>query len=227
MWSTIASRPSRVGRAPRLRACPDFAGIDGWFNSKPLTLQELRGKVVLIDFWTYSCINCLRTLPHVEAWDRMYRDKGLVIVGVHTPEFAFESVPSNVRAPIKRLGVRYPVALDPKYGTWNHWGNQYWPAEYLIDRKGHVRHAHFGKGDYDVREENIRTLLGERPASPASDQLDDVTPTGPISPETYLGYVASTASRARSSTRTRRRRTPSRRRSARTTSPTRAAGRCA
>ena len=118
----------------------------------------------------------------------MYRDKGLVIVGVHTPEFAFESVPSNVRAAIKRLGIRYPVALDPKYGTWNHWGNQYWPAEYLIDKQGHVRHAHFGEGDYAGSEKNIRTLLGEKPASPASDRLADITPTGPISPETYLGY---------------------------------------
>ena len=118
----------------------------------------------------------------------MYRDKGLVIVGVHTPEFAFEAVPSNVRAAIKRLGIRYPVALDPKYGTWNHWGNQYWPAEYLIDKQGHVRHAHFGEGDYDGSEKNIRTLLGEKPASPASDRLADITPTGPLTPETYLGY---------------------------------------
>jgi thiol-disulfide isomerase/thioredoxin len=177
-----------VSGLPDYGPAPDFAGISAWFNSKPLTLAQLRGKVVLIDFWTYSCINCLRTLPHLEAWDRMYRDKGLVIVGVHTPEFAFESVPSNVRAAIKRLGVRYPVALDPKYGTWNHWGNQYWPAEYLIDKQGHVRHAHFGEGEYAVSEKNIRTLLGEKPASPASDRLEDITPSGPISPETYLGY---------------------------------------
>jgi cytochrome c biogenesis protein CcdA/thiol-disulfide isomerase/thioredoxin len=177
-----------VSGLPDYGPAPDFAGISAWFNSKPLTLAQLRGKVVLIDFWTYSCINCLRTLPHLEAWDRMYRDKGLMIVGVHTPEFAFESVPSNVRAAIKRLGIRYPVALDPKYGTWNHWGNQYWPAEYLIDKQGHVRHAHFGEGDYAGNEKNIRTLLGEKRASPASDRLADITPTGSISPETYLGY---------------------------------------
>jgi len=173
---------------PDYGPAPDFAGISNWFNSPPLTLAKLRGKVVLIDFWTYSCINCLRTLPHLEAWDRMYRKDGLVIVGVHTPEFAFEAEPSNVRAAIKRLGVRYPVALDPKYGTWDDWGNQYWPAEYLIDRRGHVRHAHFGEGEYDQTERTIRQLLGERPGAPASAHLRDTTPTGPLTPESYLGY---------------------------------------
>ena len=186
-----------VDRAPAATAssalpdygpAPSFAGIDGWLNSKPLTMQELRGKVVLIDFWTYSCINCLRTLPHVEAWYRTYRKEGLVVVGVHTPEFAFEHVPSNVRAAVKRLGVRYPVALDNAYGTWNAYGNQYWPAKYLIDRNGHVRSAHFGEGNYSESEENIRSLLGEKPASPASDRLRDLTPEGPLTPETYLGY---------------------------------------
>jgi cytochrome c biogenesis protein CcdA/thiol-disulfide isomerase/thioredoxin len=172
---------------PDYGPAPDFAGISNWFNSPPLNLAKLRGKVVLIDFWTYSCINCLRTLPHVEAWDRMYRKDGLVIVGVHTPEFAFEAEPSNVRAATKRLGVRYPVALDPKYGTWDHWGNQYWPAKYLIDRRGHVRYAHFGEGSYDVTEQNIRKLLGERPGAPASAHLRDTTPNGPLTPESYLG----------------------------------------
>ena len=173
---------------PDYGPAPDFAGIDEWLNSRPLTMAELRGKVVLVDFWTYSCINCLRTLPHLEAWYRMYRKAGFVIVGVHTPEFAFEHVPSNVRSATKRLGVRYPVALDNEYDTWNAYGNQYWPAEYLIDRQGHVRHAHFGEGEYDVTEESIRNLLGERPASPASDQLRDLTPEGPLTPESYLGY---------------------------------------
>ena len=186
-----------VDRAPAATAssalpdygpAPNFAGIDGWLNSKPLTMQELRGKVVLVDFWTYSCINCLRTLPHVEAWYRTYRKEGLVVVGVHTPEFAFEHVPSNVRAAVKRLGVRYPVALDNGYGTWNAYGNQYWPAKYLIDRNGEVRYAHFGEGNYSVTEENIRSLLGEKPASPASDRLRDLTPAGQLTPETYLGY---------------------------------------
>ncbi len=167
---------------------PDFAGIDTWINSPPLTIAGLRGKVVLVDFWTYSCINCLRTLPHVEAWDRMYRKAGLVIVGVHTPEFAFEAVPSNVRGAVKRLGVRYPVALDSNYGTWNAYGNQYWPAKYLIDRNGHIRWAHFGEGDYDVAEENIRELLGEKPGAPASKALADETPSVALTPESYLGY---------------------------------------
>ncbi|MGE5273870.1 MAG: cytochrome c biogenesis protein DipZ [Verrucomicrobiota bacterium] len=173
---------------PDYGPAPDFAGIDKWVNSEPLTMAELRGKVVLIDFWTYSCINCLRTLPHLEAWDRVYRKAGLVIVGVHTPEFAFEHVRSNVEAAVKRLGVRYPVALDNDYGTWNAYGNQYWPAEYLIDRSGQVRHAHFGEGEYDVTEKSIRSLLGEKPASPAADRLRDLTPSGPITPESYLGY---------------------------------------
>src|SRR5262245_7250961 len=173
---------------PEYGQAPDFAGIDRWLNSRPLTMASLRGKVVLIDFWTYSCINCLRTLPHVEAWDRLYRKAGLVIVGVHTPEFAFEHVPSNVEAAVKRLGVRYPVALDNDYGTWNAYGNQYWPAKYLIDRSGHLRYAHFGEGNYDITEENIRTLLGEKPAAPVSNRLHDLTPTGPITPESYLGF---------------------------------------
>jgi cytochrome c biogenesis protein CcdA/thiol-disulfide isomerase/thioredoxin len=180
--------PADADALPDYGRAPDFAGIDRWLNSRPLTMAQLRGKVVLIDFWTYSCINCLRTLPHLEAWDRMYRKAGLVIVGVHTPEFAFEHVPSNVRSATKRLGVRYPVALDNDYGTWNAYGNQYWPAEYLIDRQGHVRHAHFGEGEYNITEENIRSLLGEKPASPAADRLHDLTPSGPITPESYLGY---------------------------------------
>jgi cytochrome c biogenesis protein CcdA/thiol-disulfide isomerase/thioredoxin len=167
---------------------PNFGGIDLWLNSRPLTMQQLRGKVVLIDFWTYSCINCLRTLPHLEAWDRMYRKAGLVIVGVHTPEFAFEHDPSNVRAAVERLGVRYPVALDNRYGTWTNWGNQYWPADYLVDRKGHVRDAHFGEGDYEQTEAAIRQLLGEKPGAPASSRIVDATPTGPLTPESYLGY---------------------------------------
>ncbi|HEY7692759.1 MAG TPA: redoxin domain-containing protein [Gaiellaceae bacterium] len=174
---------------PDYGPAPDFAGVDEWLNSAPLTMAQLRGKVVLIDFWTYSCINCLRTLPHLEAWDRMYRKAGLVIVGVHTPEFAFEHVPSNVRGATKRLGVRYPVALDNGYGTWNAYGNQYWPAEYLIDRSGHVRRAHFGEGEYGETEETIRSLLGEKPASPASDRLRDLTPSGTLTPESYLGWA--------------------------------------
>src|ERR671935_487007 len=173
--AATTSQLADYGRAP------DFSHISDWLNTpgdRPLSLASRRGKVVLVDFWTYSCINCLRTLPHLEAWDRAYRKDGLVVVGVHTPEFAFESVPSNVRAAVKRLGVRYPVALDNNYDTWNSYGNEYWPAKYLIDRNGDVRYAHFGEGNYDVTEQNIRLLLGERPGAPASARVKDTTPTG-------------------------------------------------
>jgi cytochrome c biogenesis protein CcdA/thiol-disulfide isomerase/thioredoxin len=168
---------------------PELTGLTNWINSKPLTLKQLRGKVVLIDFWTYSCINCLRTLPHVKAWYRTYHDKGLVVIGVHTPEFAFEHVPSNVRGAVKRLGVTYPVALDNDYATWNAFQNQYWPAKYLIDRRGHLRYYHFGEGSYDTTEARIRTLLGENAGMlPVANELADPTPTGLMTPESYLGY---------------------------------------
>ena len=135
-------------------------------------MKGLRGRVVLIDFWTYSCINCLRTLPHIRDWDDRYRAAGLTIVGVHTPEFAFERVASNVRENVKKLELRYPVALDNGFGTWEAWHNQYWPAKYLIDRNGHVRYFHFGEGEYGTTEEAIRTLLGSD-APPASGLADD------------------------------------------------------
>jgi cytochrome c biogenesis protein CcdA/thiol-disulfide isomerase/thioredoxin len=174
---------------PDYGVAPDFAGITEWLNSTPLTLAGLRGKVVLIDFWTYSCINCLRTLPHVEAWATRYRRAGLVVVGVHTPEFAFEHVPSNVKANARRLGVHYPIAIDNGYGTWNAWGNQYWPAEYLIDRNGRIRTAHFGEGEYDKTEAAIRTLLSGAAGSlpPNTTGIADTTPTGTLTPESYLG----------------------------------------
>jgi cytochrome c biogenesis protein CcdA/thiol-disulfide isomerase/thioredoxin len=168
---------------------PELTGLSNWINSRPQTFGKLRGKVVLIDFWTYSCINCLRTLPHVKAWDRTYRRRGLVVLGVHTPEFAFEHVPSNVEGAVRRLGIRYPVALDNDYGTWNAFQNQYWPAKYLIDRRGHLRYYHFGEGEYDTTEERIRTLLGEsRAMLPVANRLSDNTPHAPLTPETYLGY---------------------------------------
>jgi len=171
---------------------PDFAGIHTWLNTpggEPLSLAKLRGKVVLIDFWTYSCINCLRTLPYLEAWDRTYRRDGLAIVGVHTPEFAFEHDVSNIRTAAHDLGVKYPIAVDNGYGTWNAYGNQYWPAEYLIDARGHVRDAHFGEGQYSKTEDAIRALLAERDASlPAAVHMADRTPTYQLTPESYLGY---------------------------------------
>jgi thiol-disulfide isomerase/thioredoxin len=170
-------------------AAPEFAGISEWINSKPLTMRELRGKVVLVDFWTYSCINCLRTFPYLKAWNSTYGKRGLVIVGVHTPEFAFERVPSNVRSAVRRLGLEYPVAVDNEYGTWNAYQNQYWPAKYLIDRSGRLRYFHFGEGDYDTTEARIRTLLGESAEMlPVANRLTDRTPRAPQTPETYLGY---------------------------------------
>ncbi len=173
---------------------PDFRQISHWLNTpgdRPLTMRGLRGKVVLIDFWTYSCINCLRTLPHLRAWNERYAKDGLVIVGVHSPEFAFEHSLANVRSAVKRLDVRWPVALDNGFGTWSSWANQYWPAEYLIDRRGHVRRAHFGEGKYDESEQAIRTLLLERPGTTLDappTAVPDTTPRTPLTPESYLGY---------------------------------------
>jgi cytochrome c biogenesis protein CcdA/thiol-disulfide isomerase/thioredoxin len=170
-------------------AAPEFAGIERWLNTKPLSLQKLRGRVVLVDFWTYSCINCLRTLSHLEAWDARYRKAGLTIVGVHTPEFAFEHEVGNVRSAIHRLKIRYPVAIDNDYGTWNAYQNQFWPADYLIDARGHLRGAHFGEGKYGETEQEIRTLLAARGAKlPPPVAVRDRTPTGLVTPETYLGY---------------------------------------
>ncbi len=172
---------------PDYGPAPSFDGGGRWFNSQPLTVKKLRGKVVLVDFWTYSCINCLRTLPQLEAWDKQYRKDGLVIVGVHTPEFAFEHVSSNVEGAIKRLGVRYPVVQDNDYKIWGAYANQYWPAEYLIDRSGRVRHAHFGEGEYDKTEKLIRNLLGVDRGS--MTDVRDRTPQGSLTPESYLGYA--------------------------------------
>ncbi len=176
-----------VNSLPAPYAAPEFAGIDAWLNSKPLTMKDLRGKVVLVDFWTYSCINCVRTLPYITGWDRKYRDKGLVIVGVHSPEFEFEKKRSNVEMAIARHGIKYPVALDNKLDTFTAFNNQYWPAHYLIDREGRVVYTHFGEGEYARTENNIRFLLG----------LDKATETMPErseydarqTPETYLGYL--------------------------------------
>jgi cytochrome c biogenesis protein CcdA/thiol-disulfide isomerase/thioredoxin len=177
---TVGGLPD-YGEAPQLH--PD--GI--WINSKPLTLAQLHGKVVLVDFWTYSCINCLRTLPHLKAWYAAYHKRGLVIVGVHTPEFAFEHVASNVRAAVKRLGITYPVVQDNRYKTWDNYANQYWPAEYLIDRSGHVRHTHFGEGEYGRTEQLIRRLLNAHGAM--ARRVADTTPDELMTPETYLGYA--------------------------------------
>jgi cytochrome c biogenesis protein CcdA/thiol-disulfide isomerase/thioredoxin len=175
--------------APVSSRAPGFRKVSLWLNTpdgKPLSLAGLRGRVVLVDFWTYSCINCLRTLPHLEAWDAAYRKAGLTIVGVHSPEFAFERVPDNVRSAVRRLGVRYPVALDNDFATWRAYSNDYWPAEYLIDRSGRVRHVHFGEGSYSETERQIRSLLGEK--VPTATSVADRTPQSLTTPESYLGY---------------------------------------
>jgi cytochrome c biogenesis protein CcdA/thiol-disulfide isomerase/thioredoxin len=175
-------------------AAPGFTGIQQWFNTpgdKPLTLASLRGKVVLVDFWAYSCINCQRELVHVEAWAKNYAPDGLVVVGVQTPEYAFEHVPSNILAGARRLGLTFPIAVDDSYATWNAYDNQSWPADYLIDASGRIRHVSVGEGDYTQEEDLIRELLGSaRPgiSLPRATNVPDLTPTdSDQTPETYLG----------------------------------------
>ena len=143
-------------------AAPEFTGINKWHNSAPLTQQQLRGKVVLVDFWTFDCINCIRTLPYVKSWNEKYKDQGLVVVGVHTPEYPFERKEDNVAAAIKRFGITYAVAQDNQYGTWRAYNNQYWPAAYLIDKQGRIVYTHFGEGNYDVTEAKIKELLAQQ-----------------------------------------------------------------
>ena len=183
--------------SPVLQECgaaPEIVGISQWLNTpgdRPLSIARLRGRVVLVDFWTYSCINCQRSLPHVEAWNRAYAKDGLTVIGVHTPEFAFEHVTSNVRAAAGQLGVHYPIALDNNYSTWNAFQNNYWPAEYLIDATGQIRHVDYGEGQYSQTETFIRHLLtAANPAVvlPARTDVVDATPTEATTPETYLGY---------------------------------------
>lgn len=169
---------------------PEFSGIAQWLNVPgPLSLQSLQGKVVLVDFWTYSCINCVRTLPHLTTWYERYKNDKFVIVGVHTPEFAFEREAQNVKNAIKQFNITYPVAQDNDYHTWQNYQNHYWPAEYLIDAKGHIRRTHFGEGGYDHMEEAIRALLKENGAEIEGDlsSVKDQTPRYEITPETYLG----------------------------------------
>jgi cytochrome c biogenesis protein CcdA/thiol-disulfide isomerase/thioredoxin len=191
--TAFVSNGQLVGKVPLkdYGAAPDVQDVTAWINSPPLSVLDLRGKVVLVDFWTYSCINCLRTLPYLKAWDTRYRSKGLVILGVHTPEFAFERDLGNVRAAVKRLGVTYPVALDNGYGTWKAYSNNYWPADYLVDQAGRVRDVHFGEGDYAQTERNIRLLLeaGKAGRLPQAGRDTDRTPREIRTPESYLGYL--------------------------------------
>jgi len=179
---------------------PALDGATGWLNSPPLKAEQLRGKVVLVDFWTYSCINCLRAMPFVHEWERRYRDHGLVVVGVHTPEFAFERDPRNVMKAVQQLKVEYPVALDNQYSIWRAFNNQYWPAQYFVDAQGNIRAHQFGEGNYAHSEQVIRRLLTEAgqtdlppPADPAAADLQGVATQADMgnlrSPETYLGHA--------------------------------------
>lgn len=176
---------------------PALTGVTGWLNTpdgKPLDPAEVRGKVVLIDFWAYSCINCQRAIPHVIDWYNRYHDAGFIVIGVHTPEYAFERVPENVASGAADLHIPYPIALDNDYATWNNFHNLYWPAEYLIDANGQVRHTKFGEGDYDGTEKLIRQLLADaHPGAPlpAPTSSADTTPQTRLTPETYLGVERS------------------------------------
>ena len=191
--SAAGEKDNPESSLPVIAKAPDFTDNQQWFNTpgdKPLTMAGLRGRVVLVDFWTYTCINCIRTQPYLKAWDEKYRDKGLTIVGVHTPEFPFERDAGNVEDAIKRAGIKYPVVQDNDYGTWDAYGNQYWPAEYLIDAKGQIRHTHFGEGSYDETEDAIRSLLAEAGHDPGKGMSGarGIQPSaGVTTPESYLG----------------------------------------
>jgi cytochrome c biogenesis protein CcdA/thiol-disulfide isomerase/thioredoxin len=187
------SRPILADEGPM----PDLTGAVAWLNSAPLTRDSLRGKVVLIDFWTYSCINCLRALPYVEGWAAKYEDAGLVVIGVHTPEFAFEKERANVEKAVRDLKISYPVAIDSDYKIWQAFNNEYWPAHYFIDGKGRIRYHHFGEGQYDESERVIQQLLKENGATSLAEGVLSVSGNGAEaapdkgnsrSPETYIGY---------------------------------------
>ena len=196
--STIVFNKSLSGKTPNSMVnltnygpAPDIQGVSGWINSPPLSVSSLRGKVILVDFWTYSCINCIRTIPQLNAWQREYGSNGLVIIGVHTPEFQFEHNYSNVYAAVQRFGIKYAVALDNNYSTWDAYGNQYWPADYVIDKNGDVRYVNFGEGNYNTTERVIRELLTNASYAVPSN-LTNVTGqinfSGIGTPEIYLGF---------------------------------------
>lgn len=191
----------------QFQKAPEFAQIAGYINTPnnaPITLASLKGKVVLVDFWTYSCINCIRTLPHLNDWYQRYADKGFVIVGVHSPEFEFEKNYDNVKAAVQKLGIKFPVILDSNHGTWNAYGNMYWPRDYLVDTQGYIRHDHVGEGDYNTTESAIQSLLAEGAALNGMKDISFNTAkstttinrsslayvdlTKQITPEIYLGY---------------------------------------
>ena len=197
--TTAPSALTMAGKAVRYQKAPELAQADAYLNTdgKPINLAQYKGKdVVLVDFWTYSCINCLRTIPYLTTWYGKYKDQGLVIIGVHTPEFSFEHQESNVADALKRLGITYPVALDNEYQTWNTFGNQFWPHEYLIDIDGYIVHDHIGEGGYDETEKAIQAALAERAERLGMDASGIATSTASFadpdlqavqSPETYFG----------------------------------------
>ncbi len=190
----FSNQGSTQSTLPNYGPAQDFRGATGWVNSPPLNLSELRGKVVLVDFWTYSCINCIRTIPYLNSWYSRYGQNGLVIVGVHTPEFQFEKNYSNVESAVKGFGIRYPVALDNSYSIWNAYNNHYWPADYLIDKNGNIRDTHIGEGGYNATEILIQELLlnaGYRVSSGLSAGSVNATSVNFLqiqTPEIYLGY---------------------------------------
>lgn len=195
---TLLSQPQNLlantVKLPIEKPTPTLTGILGWINSAPLSEPDLRGRVVLIDFWTYSCINCIRTLPHLNEWHKKYKDNGLVILGVHSPEFDFEKNKENVQAAVKKYNIEYPVALDSNHETWNAFENQYWPAHYLVDIKGRIRYHSFGEGHYAETESAIQNLLGEAglltldKITEVKEPPADTNLQGIGTPEIYLGY---------------------------------------
>ena len=194
----VNQAPTDLANLPVEGVMPPLTGAVTWINSPPLTTEQLRGKVVVVDFWTYSCINCLRSIPYVRAWAEKYKDQGLVVIGVHTPEFAFEKSEANVRQAVERLGVTYPVAMDNDFAIWRAFRNNYWPAHYFIDAKGQIRHHHFGEGDYDGSERIIQQLLREAGAANVASGVVQIQAKGAeaaadmdqiASPETYIGYA--------------------------------------
>jgi thiol-disulfide isomerase/thioredoxin len=196
-WRAPAGLHVASARLPDEGALPSFEGATGWLNSPPLTAAGLRGKVVLVDFWTYTCINWLRQLPYVRAWAGKYSGQGLVMIGVHTPEFSFERYADNVRQAVQDMSVTYPVATDNDYAVWNAFGNHYWPALYFADAQGRIRHHHFGEGEYGQSEMVIQQLLAEAGSSGAGTELVSVDARGLEAPadwasvrsaENYTGY---------------------------------------
>jgi cytochrome c biogenesis protein CcdA/thiol-disulfide isomerase/thioredoxin len=195
----MKAKPAAQSEAlPVEGALPSLAGAVAWLNSPPLSEADLKGKVVLVDFWTYSCINCLRTIPYIRAWAEKYKDQGLVVIGVHAPEFAFEKKIDNVKKAVADLGIAYPVAIDNDYAIWRGFNNEYWPAHYFIDAEGRIRHHHFGEGDYDESERVIQLLLAEAGKTALPGGLVTVNASGAEaapdmsdarSPETYVGYA--------------------------------------